>query len=406
VSRITYLDHAATTPLREEVRDAMLPHLSGLSGNPSSIHAPGRHASAALREARERVASALGAQPEEIVFTRGGTESDNLAVLGRAAVARREGRPPVVAHSAIEHSAVLEACRQVEDDGGIRLRLPVTSDGSLDDGALDAAIAHAPDVLSVMWVNNETGTILPVPAVARRASSEGVVLHSDAVQAIGKVPVDVDRVPVSLLTITGHKIGGPRGTGVLFVRRGTELRPVFHGGGQERGLRPGTEDLAGAVGMAEAVSLAVEEQAAEAERLGALRERLEARLRDALPGLRVYGADAPRAPHVLAVGLADDLGRPVVAVVAPQAPGLRLQFVNLLLVEEPVDGEEAVPFEGLELVLRQRAVHLARLGVDHRIQALGDPRFRFDSRGIEVGHHIHAHLLRLIGGFSRSPFHS
>jgi len=305
VSRITYLDHAATTPLREEVRDAMLPHLSGLSGNPSSIHAPGRRASAALREARERVASALGAQPEEIVFTRGGTESDNLAVLGRAAVARREGRPPVVAHSAIEHSAVLEACCQVEDDGGIRLRLPVTSDGSLDDGALDAAIAHAPDVLSVMWVNNETGTILPVPEVARRASSEGVVLHSDAVQAIGKVPVDVDRVPVSLLTITGHKIGGPRGTGVLFVRRGTELRPVFHGGGQERGLRPGTEDLAGAVGMAEAVSLAVEEQAAEAERLGALRERLEARLRDALPGLRVYGADAPRAPHVLAVGLAD-----------------------------------------------------------------------------------------------------
>ncbi|MGD2070687.1 MAG: cysteine desulfurase family protein [Gemmatimonadota bacterium] len=298
-----YLDHAATTPLREEVRVAMDGVLRSVYGNPSSAHGPGRRAAAVLADARARAAQALGAEPAEILFVRGGTESDNLAVLGRAAAARRAGRNPVVAHSAVEHSAVLESCRAVEAEGGRRIELPVRPDGSLPDDLLEAAMAEHPDVLSVMWVNNETGTVLPVPDVARRARAADVVVHTDAVQAVGKVPVRVDEVPVDLLTATGHKIQGPRGTGILFVRRGTPLEPVLHGGSQERGVRPGTEDVAGAVGMAEALALATAEQAVAARRWTTLRTGAEEKLLERIPGLGIHGAEGERAPHVISLGI-------------------------------------------------------------------------------------------------------
>ena len=300
-----YMDHAATTPLRGEVRSAMEPFLGARFGNPSSLHRWGRETADALEEARSRVAHALGARPREIFFVRGGTESDNLAVLGRAAVARRRGRRPHVVHSAVEHPAVAEAAEAVEAQGGRRTILPVGPDGTVDESALDAALEAGPDLLSLMWVNNETGQRLPVPRVAARTAEAGVPLHTDAVQAVGKVPVRVDHVPVSLLTLTGHKIHGPRGTGILFVRQGTELLPLVHGGGQERGLRPGTEDVAGAVGMAEALALAVEEREEAGRRMGDLRDRLEALLLDALPGARVFGGDGERAPHVLSLGVPD-----------------------------------------------------------------------------------------------------
>lgn len=298
-----YLDHAATTPMRDEVRDAMIPHMTGLSGNPSSVHAAGRRASSVLEEARARVAATLGARASEIVFVRGGTESDNLAVGGRADVARSEGRRPVVTHTSVEHSAVVEACQRVEAVGGVRHELPVLRSGQVDAEALDRALGERPDVVSVMWVNNETGTLLPVGDVAERTSELGVVLHTDAVQAVGKVDVRVDRVPVDLLTATGHKIGGPRGTGILYVRKGVRLHPLVRGGGQERGLRPGTEDVAGAVGMAEALALSVAEREAFQGRVGALRERLEERLRNGVPGVTVFGAEGERAPHVVNVGV-------------------------------------------------------------------------------------------------------
>lgn len=300
-----YLDHAATTPLREEVVAAMEPHLQGLSGNPSSTHGPGRRAAAALAEARARIADALGARPSEVVFVRGGTESDNLAVLGRAALARADGRRPLVVHTAVEHSAVRDACRAVEADGGRRIELPLSGTGRPVDGELHAALAAEPDVLSVMWVNNETGTVLPVPDVAEQAAERGVALHTDAVQAVGKVRIRVDEVPVDLLTLTGHKIHGPRGMGILFVRDGVGLAPLIHGGGQERGLRPGTEDLAGAVGLAEAVVLAVQEREVTAGRLERLRSRLEDHVRERLPAISVHGADGPRAPHITNLGVPD-----------------------------------------------------------------------------------------------------
>lgn len=298
-----YLDHAATTPMRDEVRAAMEPYVSDTFGNPSSVHRWGREASNALEDARERVARCLGASPDEIRFVRGGTESDNMAVLGRADLARRAGRRPLVAVSRIEHRAVLEAAEAVEEDGGEVVRLPVGPDGSLDDDALEACLARRPDVVSVMWVNNEVGIRLPVEEVAERCRSAGVAMHSDAVQAVGTLPVRVDEVPVSLLTATGHKLGGPRSTGILFVRDGTELRPRVFGGGQERGLRPGTEDVAGAVGMAEALERTVDERTETADRLTRLRDRMEAALRDGVPGLRVHGEEATRAPHLLHVGV-------------------------------------------------------------------------------------------------------
>jgi cysteine desulfurase len=302
-----YLDHAATTPVRDEVRTAMAPFLDRVFGNPSSRHRWGREAAAALAEAREECAESLGAHPSEIHFTRGGTESDNLAILGRVARLRGDGETPVLVVSAVEHHAVLDAARHATARGaGGLVVLSLTADGTLDLAALDAALADgpvAPVVASVMWVNNETGVVLPVDDVAARTSAAGATLHTDAVQAVGKVPVRVDEVPVDLLTVTGHKIYGPKGAGLLFVRRGTSLSALLHGGGQEDGLRPGTEDVAGAVGLATALRLAVAEQPAEAARLGALRADLEARLHEGVAGLRVHNASADRAPHIASVGV-------------------------------------------------------------------------------------------------------
>ena len=301
--REIYLDHAATTPIRPEVRAAMDPYLSDAFGNPSSVHGWGRSARSGLEEARARIAEALGARPREIVFVRGGTESDNLAVLGRARAARLAGRTPRVAVSAVEHRAVLESAQAVAADGGTVHRVGVDATGALDEEALDEALEARPDLLSVMWVNNEVGTVLPVARVAERARERGVATHTDAVQAVGKLPVRVDEVAVDLLTVTGHKIYGPKGSALLYVRDGTELAPTLFGGGQEDGLRPGTADVAGAVGLAEAVVRAVEEQADEARRLAGLRDALEAGLRDRIPGLRFHGAAGERAPHVTNVGV-------------------------------------------------------------------------------------------------------
>ncbi len=301
--RPIYLDNAATTPLRDEVRDAMLPILQEDFGNPSSAHTWGRRASARLEEARERVADALGARRAEIYFVRGGTESDNLAILGRAEAVRAKGESPHVVITAIEHRAILEASARVPERGGRRTVLSVRPDGTVDLDALERVLEDRPAVVSVMTVNNEVGIHLPVEEIAERTRAHGVTLHTDAVQAIGKVPVRVDTVPADLLTLTGHKIYGAKGTGVLFIRDGVEVAPLLFGGGQERALRPGTEDVAGAVGMSVAVDLAVRERESEAPRLRALRDGLQARLQDGLDDVKVHGEMARRAPHILNVGI-------------------------------------------------------------------------------------------------------
>lgn len=285
-----YLDHAATTPLRPEARAAMLDVLSRRWGNPSSVHRWGREARAALEDARARFAAVIGAAPAEIVFTRGGTEADNLAVLGRA----RAGAAPV-ACSAIEHKAVLAASKVAAGDADRLCLVPVHPSGVVDVDALAELVrGGAPSLVSVMWASNEVGAIQPVERIAELCREAGVPFHSDAVQALGKVPVRVDAIPVDTLAFSAHKLGGPRGAGVLFARRGTKLDPLLFGGGQERGLRPGTEDVASAVAFAVAAELAEAERAETMARIGAMRDRLEAGLCERIPGLRINAAAAPR----------------------------------------------------------------------------------------------------------------
>ncbi|NNF14641.1 MAG: cysteine desulfurase [Gemmatimonadetes bacterium] len=313
-----YLDHAATTPVRDEVVTAMAPYMSQVFANPSSLHGPGRAAQAALEKAREDVADAIGARRAEVRFVRGGTESDNLAVLGSCRARRaRYGKPPQLFVSSVEHSAVLEAAEHAEASGDARLTvLSVSPHGELDLEPLrgldrtapagarsDSGSGNPPPIVSVMWVNNETGLILPVDDVVDAAAARAATVHTDASQALGKVPVDVSATGVDLLTATGHKIRGPRGTGLLCVREGLDLTPLLFGGGQERSLRPGTEDVAGAVGLAAAVRLAVTEQASAAAAMEALRRRLEEGLLGRIDGIRINGGSAPRAAHVSSVGI-------------------------------------------------------------------------------------------------------
>ncbi|CAN5365918.1 cysteine desulfurase NifS [soil metagenome] len=292
--RPIYLDHAATTPMRREVHEAMLPFFEERFGNPSSLHRWGREARVALEEARARLAKVLGASASEILFTRGGTEADNLAMAGRA---RALPGAPIVC-SAIEHQAVLATARALEKTGTALHLLPVDEHGVVRQEALDALFEQRPAVVSVMWANNEMGAVQPIDVLAERCREASASFHTDAVQALGKLRVRVDEVPIDLLSVSGHKLGGPKGVGALFVRRGTALEPLLYGGGQERKLRPGTEDVAGAVGLMVAAELAVQERESEMRRLGALRDRLEASLRDRVPDLVVNAAGSPRLPTI------------------------------------------------------------------------------------------------------------
>ncbi|GBD31206.1 MAG: cysteine desulfurase NifS [Gemmatimonadales bacterium] len=294
-----YLDNAATTPLRPEVLQAMEPYLGGgLFGNPSSPHRFGRESRAGLNRARITIAEALGAEPKDVVFCSGGTEADNLAVLGAALAARARGDPFRVAVSAVEHKAVLAAAHTVEELGGECVVLPVDREGRLELEALDEALSRGVAVVSVMWVNNETGVIQDVPAIAARCREAGVPFHTDAVQAVGKVSCSAAIAGCTLLTVSAHKIGGPKGVGALIVRDRSAIAPLIRGGGQQGGLRPGTENVAGIAGLAEAVRLAVAEVEEFRHTVGRLRDLLEQRVLEAIPDATVNGAGAPRAPHV------------------------------------------------------------------------------------------------------------
>lgn len=301
---LAYVDHAATTPVRAEVREAMRPYLEDVFGNPSSSHRFGRAARAGLEQARREIAGAVGCEPTQVVFTSGGTEADNLAIIGAAFAASARGRPRCVAVSAIEHKAVLAAAHTVATLGGEEIVLPVHGDGSLQLEALDAALTRNPAVVSVMWVNNEMGALQPMVEIAAHCAAAGVPLHTDGVQAFGKVAVDLRGLPIALLTLSGHKLGAPKGIGALVVRDRGLVESIIHGGGQQYGIRPGTENVAGAVALGCAVRLAAAEQAVEMPRLAALRDQLEALLLRDIPDLVVVGAAGRRAPHILTVAVA------------------------------------------------------------------------------------------------------
>jgi cysteine desulfurase len=288
-----YLDHNATTPLDPRALEAMLPFLGGEFGNPSSLHWFGQHARAAVERAREEVAALVGAEPAEIVFTAGGTEADNLALRG--AVAKATPPRAAVVCTSIEHHAVLNTAKALRDEGRPVAFARAGEDGVLDLDDLAKKVDETTGVVSVMLANNETGVLQPVAEASRIARSRGALVHCDAVQAAGKVPVDVRALDVDLLTLSAHKLYGPKGAGCLYVRRGTPMAPLLRGGAQERNRRAGTENVAGVVGFGAAAALARQEQAADASRVAELRDRLEARVLD-LPGARRNGA-GPRVPN-------------------------------------------------------------------------------------------------------------
>jgi cysteine desulfurase len=297
-----YLDWAATTIVRPDVIDAMVPVLAG-GYNPSSVHADGRAARRVLDDARAAVAGVFGCAPREIVFTGGGSEGDVLAIVGAAKARASAGRHIII--SAIEHHAVLHAADVLEAEGWRVTRLPVTADGIVEPAAVAAAIRPDTTLVSIMLGNNEVGTVQPIAAIAAVAHERGVLVHTDAVQAAGYLDLDVTRLGVDLLAISAHKFGGPKGVGVLFVRRGTPVVAQIVGGGQEHGLRSGTENLAGIAGLARALTLADAERPATAARVAALRDRLEAAVLAAAPDVRVLAAGAPRLPHIAALAVPD-----------------------------------------------------------------------------------------------------
>ncbi|HEY2066404.1 MAG TPA: cysteine desulfurase family protein [Gemmatimonadaceae bacterium] len=298
-----YLDHAATTPVRPEVLDAMQPFFGPRFGNPSSVHRWGREARAALDEARERVARCLGARPDELCFTSCGTEADNMAVLGVWRARRRDGARTAVVSTPIEHKAVLAAVHEAAHEGGEERYVAMRPSGLVDRASFDSLIDERVAICSVMWVNNEIGVMQDVHALAEHARSRGVVFHTDAVQAFGKAEIDAQRTPFDMLSISGHKIGAPKGIGALYIRRGTPMEPLMFGGTQDRGRRPGTENVAMAVGLARAAELAVAERAHEWAKLEAMRDRLEAAFLARIPDAVIHGRSAPRAPHITNVSV-------------------------------------------------------------------------------------------------------
>jgi cysteine desulfurase len=296
-----YLDHNATTPVDPAVLAAMLPYFSGEFGNASSIHAFGQQARAAVETAREQVAALLNARPQEIVFTSGGTESDNHAIFGgiQAALPERpsSSKAAHVITSAIEHEAVLNTCQELEKQGVAVTYLPVSREGLIDLRELKAAVRPETVLISVMHANNELGTVQPLEEIGGIAAENGVYFHTDAVQSAGKIPVDVKACQVDLLSLSGHKLYAPKGVGAIYVKSGTKLRQLLYGGHHQRGFRPGTENVAGIVGLGKAAELARLSLAADAARISALRDRLEQGILSRVPDARANAGGAPRTPN-------------------------------------------------------------------------------------------------------------
>jgi len=293
---VIYLDHAATTPLDDEVREAMLPYFTGEFGNPSSVYLLGRRGRAALDSARDSVASALRCEAREIIFTSGGSEADNLAVQGVARANRERGRHLIC--SQVEHHAVLHTCQQLEREGFEVTYLPVDQCGRVDPVELAAALRPDTILVSIMAANNEVGTIEPVRELAAIThANSSAYFHTDAVQAFGKIPVRVDDLGVDLLSISAHKLHGPKGSGCLYVRMGTPITPLIVGGGHERNRRAGTENVAGIVGLATAVKIAMRDFDRDTSHMRTLQSQLVENIATAIPDARLTGHPEDRLPH-------------------------------------------------------------------------------------------------------------
>lgn len=299
--RRVYLDCAATTPMRDEVLEAMSPYFKGRFGNPSSIHSFGQEARGAIEEAREKVAALIGGRGEEIVFTSGGTEADNFAIKGTAYASERNGDHIIT--SSIEHHAVLESCNFLERRGTRVTYLPVDKYGLVDPEAVRAAITEKTILISIMHANNEVGTIEPIAEIGKIARERGIPFHTDAVQTVGHIPVNVDELGVDLLSISAHKLYGPKGIGALYIRKGTRLVSFMHGGEQERRRRASTENVPGIVGFGRAAELAQSELGKEAQRQTSLRTKLIEGLLERIDRLTLNGHPTGRLPNNVNVSI-------------------------------------------------------------------------------------------------------
>ena len=306
-----YLDHNATTPVAPEVLDAMLPWLRGEYGNPSSTHPYGQRAAQAVATARSQVAELIGAAAQEIVFTGCATEANNLALLGVARALGVEKRHLVV--SAVEHPAVMAPAIHLRDQGWALTVLPVDAFGRISPDQLASALRPDTALVSVMHANNEVGTLQPIAEIAEITRPRGILLHTDAAQSVGKLPVSVDALGVDLLTIAGHKFSAPKGVGALYIRTGVPIQSVLHGADQERGLRPGTENVALIVAMGAAAALASAALPTLSDRLRSLRDRLHAQLEAGVPGLQLNGHPQHRLPNTLHVSFPGVSGRALLA---------------------------------------------------------------------------------------------
>ncbi len=300
--RKVYLDHAATTPLHPEVLSLMYEFMRDTFGNPSSVHSFGREAKKFIEEARQKVADLIGAKPEEIYFTSGGTEADNIAIIGTAMARRKKGNHIIT--SSIEHHAVLETCEYLAKNGFEATFLPVDKYGMVNPDDVAGAIRKETVLVTIMHANNEIGTIQPIAEIGRITREHGVALHSDAVQTLAKIPVNVDDLGVDLLSLSAHKIYGPKGIGALYARKGMRLQPIMHGGGQERKLRSGTENTPGIVGFGKAAEVGGREMEQESARVKGLRDKLIRRVLAEIPSVTLNGHPEQRLPNNANVSIA------------------------------------------------------------------------------------------------------
>jgi cysteine desulfurase len=313
-----YLDYNATTPVEPQVLNSMLPYFSADFANASSIHTPGQRARSAVETAREQVGALIGARPQEIVFTSGGTESDNHAIFGVAqpilAVRSSPAKAtaPHIITTAIEHEAVFNACQALETQGVSVTYLPVDRQGLVDPESVRRAIRPETFLITVMHANNELGTLQPLEQMGRIAKEHKVYFHTDAVQSAGKIPIDVNALNVDLLSISGHKLYAPKGVGALYVRSGTRLRQLLYGGHHQRGFRPGTENVAGIVGLGKAAEIARDALPSDAQQVSTLRDKLECGLVERIQQVHVNGGSAPRTPNTTNVMFAGIEGEALV----------------------------------------------------------------------------------------------
>jgi cysteine desulfurase len=305
-----YLDYAATTPVDPEVVQEMLPYFTERFGNPSSLHAFGQDAKRAIETARDRTASLLGAAPEEIVFTASGTESDNLALKGIASALADKGNHIIT--SAIEHHAVLETCKYLEDNGCRVTYLPVDSGGLVDPDDVKTALSDETILISIMHANNEIGTIQPIAEIGKIAREHGITFHTDAVQTVGHIPTRVDELGVDLLSASAHKLYGPKGVGFLYIRKGTRIEPLLHGGEQERRRRASTQNVPGIVGLGKAAQMAAAQMAAETAKLTALRDRLIGGILERIDSARLNGDPVRRLPNNINISFEGAAGEALV----------------------------------------------------------------------------------------------